>query len=107
VYELSGYLNYYSSRSFEIFDKYPIFPKILNDYVSKKIEITNTHKFRDFDAFPIILPSSINNRDNTNSSNSKEKKVYDMSTLQCLVRVKPFSNFLDNSEQNFGDFYFS
>ena len=49
-YDFLAKINYFASRNCGLFSKYPIYPIILKDYSSNKIEITNSNKFRNFDA---------------------------------------------------------
>ena len=93
-------LNTLSGRTFNDLAQYPVYPWILNDYSSDKIDLKNSNTYRDF-SYPIYAQdeeSRENLKDKYNSFEEKEIKYhsgshYSNSAFVCyyLVRVKPFS----------------
>ena len=105
----NGYINTYSyimilntlsGRTFNDLAQYPVYPWILNDYSSDKIDLKNSNSYRDF-LYPIYAQDEESRetlKDKYNSFEEKEIKYhsgshYSNSAFVCyyLVRVKPYS----------------
>jgi len=48
TYEYLVQLNLFSGRSFNLLFQYPIFPWVLSNYVTNKLDLTHPNNFRDF-----------------------------------------------------------
>ncbi|XP_068022264.1 WD repeat- and FYVE domain-containing protein 4 [Melanerpes formicivorus] len=98
------YLNTLAGRSYNDYMQYPVFPWVLADYVSKTLNLTNPHTFRDLSK-PMGAQTMERKRKFVQRYNEVEKSEGDLSA-QChycthyssaiivasyLVRLEPFT----------------
>ena len=95
-------LNKYSGRSFNDITQYPIFPWILKDYSSSKLDLNNEHCFRDL-KYPVCAQtkeSQLRAKKKFNITVNDEIYPYNYGShystsgivLHYLLRIQPFSS---------------
>ncbi|CAK75939.1 unnamed protein product (macronuclear) [Paramecium tetraurelia] len=95
-------INKYSGRSFNDLNQYPIFPWVISDYTSKKIDLNNREQYRDLDK--LISSQNKERLENikTRAESLKQTQMeyflfgshYSVAAqiINTLVRIEPFTS---------------
>ncbi|CAD8059926.1 unnamed protein product [Paramecium primaurelia] len=95
-------INKYSGRSFNDLNQYPIFPWVISDYTSKKIDLNNREQYRDLDK---MISSQNKERLENSKIRAESLKQTQMEyflfgshysvaaqIINTLVRIEPFTS---------------
>ncbi|CAF0884401.1 unnamed protein product [Adineta ricciae] len=109
-FEYLMYLNTISGRSYQDLDQYPIFPWIIGDYDSEKLDLNSASTYRDLSkpigALNPTRKAFFVERYNTWESDSVPAFHYGShystasSTLNWLIRLEPFTSYYLNMHEN-------